>query len=134
MATTTSSHPHFDDRGALEWETDFTSALVHARRQSKLVFIEYGREQCGQCRALVQSVIPRPEISDILREHFVALAIDCDEAPEEVDELAAKLEDATMLPFVLIVDAQGQFIEGNGGVIEAKALERMLSRLADQDD
>ena len=133
MATRTSTHPHFDDRGAVAWQTDFDTALRMARDERKLVFIEYGREQCAQCRTLVQNTIPREEIAGLLREHFVPLAIDCDEAPEEVDELAMKLEGASMLPFVLVVDAQGQFVEGHEGVLEAGALLRMLERLIEAD-
>jgi thioredoxin-like negative regulator of GroEL len=126
-----STHPHFDDKGALDWTTDLDVALQHARSQRRLVFVEYGREQCGQCRALVQSVIPRPEIAELLNGHFVPLAIDCDDAPDEVEELALKLEDATMLPFVLIVDAQGQFVDGHSGAVDAAGLARWLEGLVE---
>ncbi len=37
-------HPHFDDRGTLDWHTRFDDALAAARAQGKLVFIEMGRE------------------------------------------------------------------------------------------
>lgn len=129
--TTTSNHPHFDDRGTLDWQATFESAQAIAKREGKTILIEYGREQCAQCRAFVQSTVPRPEIAALLKEHFVALASDCDEAEEEVEELAAKMEDATMLPFILFVDAEGQFIEGLSGSIEAASLQRMLERLAE---
>jgi len=37
-------HPHFKDGGALAWHTDLASACAAAKKQGKLVFIEYGRE------------------------------------------------------------------------------------------
>ncbi|MCR9247439.1 MAG: hypothetical protein NXI31_20605 [bacterium] len=37
-------HPHFDDRGALEWHTGLAAAKAAARQQQKLVFVEYGRQ------------------------------------------------------------------------------------------
>ena len=37
-------HPHFDDRGTLDWHTRWDEALAAARAQEKLLFIELGRE------------------------------------------------------------------------------------------
>lgn len=37
-------HPHFNDGGTLRWHTDFASAAAAAKKEGKLVFIEYGRE------------------------------------------------------------------------------------------
>lgn len=129
-AAVESSHPHFDDGGAHAWETEFEAAIARARAEGKLVFIEMGREQCSQCRALVQNVLTRPEIRELVDEHYVVLASDCDEPEDEVFDLAHKLEDAMMLPFVLIVDAQGQFIEGSSGAQDPATLKRTLERLA----
>jgi thiol:disulfide interchange protein len=125
-----SSHPHFDDGGAHRWETEFEAAIARARAENKLVFIEMGREQCGQCRALVQNVLTREDLRELVEERYVMLASDCDEPEDEVLDLAHKLEDAMMLPFVLIVDAQGQFIEGSSGAQDAGTLKRTLERLA----
>ncbi|QDU68366.1 thioredoxin family protein [Engelhardtia mirabilis] len=127
--TTSSSHPHFDDRGTLDWFKTFAEAQAAARRDGKKILIEYGREKCSQCRAFVQSVVPRPEVAELLRENFVALASDCDDPEEEVEELAMKLEDATTLPFIVLADANGQFLEGIAGAVEATTLQRMLERL-----
>jgi hypothetical protein len=38
-------HPHFNDGGTLRWYTDFASASAAAKKEGKLVFIEYGREK-----------------------------------------------------------------------------------------
>lgn len=37
-------HPHFDDRGSLDWATSWTEALASAKREGKHVFVELGRE------------------------------------------------------------------------------------------
>ena len=42
--TTKRSHPHFDDRGTLDWHTSWTEAAEAARAADKLVFLEIGRE------------------------------------------------------------------------------------------
>jgi hypothetical protein len=37
-------HPHFNDRGTLDWHTRWSEALSDARAQDKLLFVEMGRE------------------------------------------------------------------------------------------
>ena len=36
-------HPHFDDGGALQWQTTSASAKEAAKKADKLIFVEYGR-------------------------------------------------------------------------------------------
>jgi hypothetical protein len=38
-----SSHPHFNDRGAVSWHTRLADALAEARGAGKFIFVEYGR-------------------------------------------------------------------------------------------
>lgn len=38
------SHPHFDDRGTLDWYATLDQALERAQAEKKLVLIEFGRE------------------------------------------------------------------------------------------
>jgi hypothetical protein len=123
------SHPHFDDRGTLSWHTRWSSALAQARAEHKKLFIECGRELCGNCRALVQGVVPHPEIAPLLQRHFVALASDCDDPEDEVLALANQLEDASMLPFVLFADEDGRFLAGTSGAVNPLAFKQSLARL-----
>jgi hypothetical protein len=39
-----SPHPHFDDGGTLHWHTKLADAKAAAKRDGRLVLIEYGRE------------------------------------------------------------------------------------------
>jgi thioredoxin-related protein len=124
-----SSHPHFDDRGTLHWHTRFADALAAARAGNKKLFIEFGRELCGQCLSLVEGVVPRPDVAKLLKEHFVALAADADDAEAEVNELADNLQGAMMLPFVIFADSSGRYLDGYSGVVTAPFLLRKLNEL-----
>jgi hypothetical protein len=42
--TTRRKHPHFDDRGTLDWHTSFAEAQAEAKKAGKRLFIEIGRE------------------------------------------------------------------------------------------
>jgi len=38
------AHPHFNDQGTIRWFTKLADAQAAAKKEGKLVFIEYGRE------------------------------------------------------------------------------------------
>ncbi len=122
-------HPHFDDKGTLTWHTRFKDALAQAKAEDKHVFIEMGREACGQCRTLVQSVVPRPDVAPLLQEHFIALASDADDTEDEVIQLASHLEDAMMLPFVILTDKSGRFVAGSSGMVNPATFAATLKRI-----
>jgi thioredoxin-related protein len=123
-------HPHFDDKGTLDWQTRWDDALAAARRDKKLVFIEMGREACSNCRTLVQSIVPRPRVAALLKQHFVGLASDADDPEQQVVDLGMQhLADATMLPFVMFTDAEGNYLGGGHGAVEPARFEKALEQL-----
>jgi len=73
--------------------------------------------------------VPHREIAPLLQEGFVALAADCDDPEDEVLELARRLEDAHMLPFVIFADAEGSFLGGSSGAIDPMRFKRTLEEL-----
>ncbi len=127
---TNRAHPHFDDRGTLDWHTQYSAALAQAKRERKHLFIELGREACGQCRALVEFVVPRPDVGPYLTEHFVALSADADDTERVVEDLAMNLEDAMVLPFVLFVDGDGKFVDGFAGAVNPALFASTLKRIS----
>ncbi len=110
-----STHPHFEDHG-LAWHTKLEDALEQAKREGKHVLVEYGRERCGQCRTLVQNVMPSPAVRAELEKHFVLLATDCDAPEEAVRAIGAKhMSHARSLPFVMYLRSDGSFVTGTQG-------------------
>jgi hypothetical protein len=77
----------------------------------------------------VQGVVPRPDVAPLLQQHFVALAADADDLEDEVIELAQKLPDAMMLPFVIFTDSSGKFLEGSSGMVNPATFVKTLQRL-----
>ena len=41
---TSQRHPHFDDGGALRWYTKLADAQAVAKKEDKIILIEYGRK------------------------------------------------------------------------------------------
>jgi hypothetical protein len=77
----------------------------------------------------VQGVVPRPEIAPLLQAGFVALASDADDLEDEVLDLARRLEDAMMLPFVIFADRDGRFLEGTSGGVNPRSFQATLEKL-----
>lgn len=125
------SHPHFNDRGAVRWHTRLSDALEEAKREGKLVFIEYGRYACGNCRALVEGIIPQESIAALLNEKFVCLASDCDHAEPEVRAIGARhMAYARALPFCLYLDSDGGFLHGSQGGLSVYSFREDLERVS----
>jgi hypothetical protein len=76
----------------------------------------------------VQAVVPRPDVAPLLQAGFVALAADADEPEPEVHKLLFELRNATMLPIVILADAEGRFLGGASGALDAKKLGQLLER------
>ncbi len=80
----------------------------------------------------MQGLVPHPEFAPILQQHCVALASDCDDPEPEVIELAERLEDAMMLPFVLFCDGQGKYLGGWSGALSPVTFRSLLSQVIPQ--
>ena len=70
--------------------------------------------------------MPRPDIAPLLQERFVALAGDVDQPEPEMNQLMSELKNATMLPFVVLADAEGKFLDGSAGAVQPERLKTML--------
>lgn len=126
----TQSHPHFDDGGTLDWHTKYADALAAAKADDKIVFIEMGRELCSNCRTLVQSIVPMPNVARVLKEHYVAYASDADAPEQPVIDLAMdNMADAMMLPFVMFVDGDGNYLGGSHGAVAPDRFQQQIETL-----
>ena len=76
----------------------------------------------------MQAVLPRPDIAPLLRQHYVALAADADLPEAEVHRLLFKLRNATMLPIVILAEAEGLFPEGLSGVSDPARIRALLEK------
>ena len=78
----------------------------------------------------MEALVPRPDVAPVLQEGFVALAADCDDPEEEVANLAGRIEDAYMLPFVIVADSDGRFVGGVSGIQTPESLLGLLGTSA----
>lgn len=78
----------------------------------------------------MQAVLPRPDVAPILQAGYVALAADADLPEAEVHQLLFKLRAASMLPVVILADAEGRFLDGVSGVTDPARIRALLEKHA----
>ena len=76
----------------------------------------------------MQAVLPRPDVAPLLQQHYVALAADADLPEPEVHRLLFKLKSASMLPIVILADAEGRFLDGLSGVADPARVRALLEQ------
>jgi hypothetical protein len=71
-------------------------------------------------------------VAPVLQKSYVALAADADLPETEVHRLLFKLKNASMLPIVILADAQGNFLAGLSGVSDPARIKALLEAQAAQ--
>jgi thiol:disulfide interchange protein DsbD len=99
--------------GGLVWITDrYQDALDQARREHKLVFIDFTGYACANCHWMRANVLSRPEFVAVLK-NFVLLELNTDNG-SDLDNANAKMEldkfGTVQTPFYAIIDADEHLI------------------------
>jgi thioredoxin-related protein len=96
-----------------EAQTDLEAALKTARAEKKLLFVVYGREGCGNCRAL-RSYISERTVR-LPSSEFVYAFLNCDDPKQSRLFSQHYRVGGPTLPFVVVSDAEGHEIAGRTG-------------------
>jgi thioredoxin-related protein len=93
--------------------TDIKAALDQAKAENKMLFLQYGREACGNCQALKAMIKSKKvQLSD---SKFVYADVNCDDsATKKVFASHFKVSGNT-LPFVVIASPDGKQLASHGG-------------------
>lgn len=82
----------------------FDAALQAARKEKKLVFIDFYTDWCGPCKRMSREVFPQKSVGDFMNARFVCLKLN---AEKEGVELAKKYG-VKAYPTYYVIDAQGK--------------------------
>lgn len=106
-------------------ETDLDSALQKAKAEGKMLFIQYGREKCGNCQAL-KALISK-NILKLSARKFVYVDLDCDDP--KIRKAFNKLYTVrgSTLPFVVIADSNGKQLVARSGYGDLKDYQDLIT-------
>jgi uncharacterized protein len=124
-------HPYFNDNRAAAWYTSLGEGLSAAREADRRVFVQIGRLPCGGSRALVEKVIPKEEIAEFLRDHFVCVGLSADDPDPAIAALVAGLPRREPTPLCVYLAPDGRPLHSTaGGRPAAVFLRDMTEALA----
>ncbi|MFN4299163.1 MAG: thioredoxin family protein [Thermaurantimonas sp.] len=109
----------------------FAEALVKAKNEGKLVFVDAYTTWCGPCKWLAREVFPDSELGKFYNENFVSLQIDMEKG-EGID--FAKKYNVQAYPTLLYFDAEGNEIHRLLGAREAFRLLKETKELMNEDN
>ncbi len=113
---------------AVEWfEGSLEQALVKAKAEGKLVFLDVGAYWCPPCHRLDEEVFVRPEVGEALAEGYVALHVDAEKG--EGSELVERYH-VQAFPTLLVLEASGVEKGRVVDFIEPAALLSALEQVA----
>jgi protein disulfide-isomerase len=98
----------------LNWETDFDAALAKAKKENKLVFINFtGSDWCGWCKKLDAEVLSTPEFKEFAAKNLVLLYVDfpakkeLSAAQKKANEELKKKYGVRGFPTIVVLNGQG---------------------------
>lgn len=67
---------------AIDWQDLTPAVFERARAEHRLVLLDVGIEGCTACRWMYEDTYRDPAVLHLVREHFVAVAVDADARPD----------------------------------------------------
>ena len=103
---------------------DLQTALDTAKSEGKLLFIQYGRENCGNCQAL-KSYIAKGQLR-LPQDKYVYVDLNCDDANTSQAFCKQFKVDGNTLPFVVVADSNGKQLAGRTGYGEPQDFDKLI--------
>ena len=104
--------------------TDVKAALEKAQAENKMLFMQYGREACGNCQAL-KGYIKKNDVR-LSESKFVYADMNCDDsATSQAFKSKFKVE-GNMLPFVVVAAPDGTQLAARSGYGTVRDYEDMI--------
>lgn len=93
--------------------TDINEALAKAKSENKMVFLQYGREACGNCQAL-KAMIKAGKVH-LSTSKFVYADVNCDDPATSAAFREKFKVSGSTLPFVVVAGADGTQLAARSG-------------------
>ena len=100
-------------------EEDWQKALLEAKKQNKLIFLDAYATWCGPCRLLKKKTFPDGKAGAFFNKHFINVAVDVEKG---AGPGIARKYGISGLPTLMIIDAAGKPVTYTVGFINPAQL------------
>ena len=97
------------------FQGSYKDALIEAKKENKLIFIDAYASWCGPCKQLKQYTFADKAVAQYFNEHFINLSVDVEKG--EGPSIASKYN-VTHYPTLIIADKEGKRITFTVGFIQ----------------
>ncbi len=110
----------------MKWYKTYDKGLEVAATENKPIFIYFWAIWCTYCEKLHTEVYPNPEVSKVIQEHFVRVAVDLDTNKADAEKFGVSYP-----PHLLFLTPDGKIITRVPGYVPASQLLPILSGIAE---
>ncbi|MFY9550132.1 MAG: DUF255 domain-containing protein [Thermoanaerobaculia bacterium] len=111
---------------AVRWENWSDGAFARAQAERRLVLLDLGAVWCHWCHVMEETTYKDPRVTELLREHFVAIRVDQDSRPD----LSNRYEDYGW-PATVVFDAEGNELVKFAGYIPPPRMAALLEAVVE---
>ncbi|WP_439185552.1 thioredoxin family protein [Carboxylicivirga taeanensis] len=90
----------------------YEEALQLAKKQDKLIFVDFYTAWCGPCKKLAKGPFLEAENGDFYNKHFICIKLDAEKEGKD----AAKIHKVLSFPTLLFINSDGEVVHQGVGV------------------
>lgn len=105
-------------QGIQFWKGSIEEAMQEAKKQNKLVFIDFYTVWCGPCKSLAQTVFTREDVGTYFNKTFICCQLDA----EKEGKAMAQKYGVNSYPTLLFINGNGDLIVRASGALPAEDL------------
>ncbi|MCU7548998.1 thioredoxin fold domain-containing protein [Chitinophagaceae bacterium LB-8] len=102
----------------IEFMHDLDAALVKAKAENKIVFIDFYTSWCGPCKTMSNEVFPLEKVGSFYNKQFISCKVQCDDNGVGV-ELGKKYQ-VNAYPTLMYLDKNGELLHSAAGSSSAE--------------
>ncbi|MBF0288796.1 MAG: thioredoxin family protein [SAR324 cluster bacterium] len=110
---------YVDQVHALPWLHDLPQALSIAKKEGKLIFVDFTGYTCVNCRWMEKHIFANPQVLDVFKQKFVLVQLYTDGGDNYEANQAMQLErfHTLALPFYVVLDQNDRVVARHSGII-----------------
>ena len=102
----------------IKFEKNLSEALVKAKAENKLVFVDFYTSWCGPCKAMAANTFPQEIVGTFYNKNFINCQVQCDDKGEGV-ELGKKYQ-VNAYPTLMYLNKEGEMVHSVAGGLSPK--------------